>query len=319
MTSTLQDIKTKVRRLTASHNTNQLSESDLEQYINTFYESDLPAHLKLWKLRDKYTFFTEPNEDRYQVDTGLYNTFQQPLYIDGNEAQYTQSQTEFYRLYPKQNHEETLGAGDGSASYAFTLSKTPMAKRLVSITAVDGSGNQQVAQDDGDGGFTDPNNVNADGIPAGLTGSIDYVTGALTITFPQVIPTTSNIIARTVPYTASRPRTLLYFQDYFLVRPIPDKAYRIELNMYRKPTDLLASAGGDPEINQWWQFIALGAAIKVLQDRQDVDSIANISPFFEEQRQLVLQRTAKQNTQQRVATIYTDQAQGYPSHLGNWG
>ena len=111
----------------------------------------------------------------------------------------------------------------------------------------------------------------------------------------------------------------MYFQDYFTLRPVPDSAYRVEINTYRRPVDLLAVDGDDPEIAQWWQFLALGAAIKVLQDRQDTDSIENIAPFFEEQKQLVLQRTVKQQTPQRVGTIYSQQSGAYPGQLGYWG
>ena len=120
--STLEQIKKKVRRVTASPDPSQLTDSDIEEYINTFYELDLPAHLKLWKLRGKYTFYTTPNEDRYAIDDDAQLTFQCPLYIDGNEAQYTQSQQEFFRLYPKQNFETTLAAGNGGTGYSFTLS-----------------------------------------------------------------------------------------------------------------------------------------------------------------------------------------------------
>jgi len=45
--STLETIKIKVRRLTRSPSEAQLSDADLNQYINTFLIYDLPEHLAL--------------------------------------------------------------------------------------------------------------------------------------------------------------------------------------------------------------------------------------------------------------------------------
>jgi len=310
MTSTLTQIKKKVRRLTASPDPTQLSDADIEEYIDTMYAYDLPAHLKLWKLRDKYTFFTEVGEDKYSPDTTLYNTFQQPVYIDGVESFYSQSESEFFRLWPKVNFEETPSTGDGSAVYTFTLTEKPVLRRQVTITAIDSTGAQQIAQDNGSGGFTD-----ADG--TALTGTIDYTTGVVTgLTFTATIDAGTSIFAHTVPVNRARPTSLLYFNDAFYVRPVPDKAYRVEIDVYRRPSQLLEDSGDEPEIAQWWQFLAFGAAKKVLEDRGDLEGIQNILGPFEEQKQLVLQRTVKQQTQQRAETIYTQQTQGWPQGGG---
>jgi hypothetical protein len=323
--STLAQIKKKVRRLTASPDPSQLTDSDIEEYIDTFYEQDLPAHLKLWRLRDKYTFYTEPNEDQYFPLLQWDLTFQPPCYVDGNEANYVQGQEDLYRLYPKQNFEEIVQVGDGSAVYSFTMSKTPMLKRHVTITADD-----QVLVDVPDASPLQTGTLyNANDIDAATgninvavgeeSGTINYVTGVVTnATFPTVVSATTNIIVRNVPYVAARPRTVLFFNDHFEVRPVPDKAYPIEINTYKRPTSMLADSD-NPEVQQWWQFIAFGAAIKVLQDRQDVESIQNIAPFFDEQKQLVLQRTVKQQTPQRTPTIYTEQASSNGGSQGFWG
>ena len=45
-----------------------------------------------------------------------------------------------------------------------------------------------------------------------------------------------------------------------------------------------------PILSQWWQYIALGSAIKILEDRQDMEGVANLVPLFDRQEALVLER-----------------------------
>jgi len=312
--STLLQIKKKVRRLTASPSPNQLSESDLEDYIDIFYDQDFPSHLKTWNLRNKLEFYTVANEDQYSFDTDLYHSVMPPVYIDGYESFFSSSRDEFFRIYPKINTEQTGPAGDGSAGpYSFTLSSIPVLKRQVTLSVVDTSGVTQIAYDQPQaldnsvGDWID----NATGLP--LTGSINYVTGACTITWTNTIASTETINIKTSAYTAGRPSGMLFFNDYFVLRPVPDKVYRVSVEVYQKPSQLLSandhSDSNVPNIKQWWQYIAFGAAIKVLQDRQDMESIQNLMPFFKEQEALVLYRTATQQADERTATIFTSHLQ----------
>lgn len=318
MTSTLGQIKKKVRRLTASPSPAQLSDSDIEDYVDQFYEYDLPAHLKLWELRKKYTFFTEPGEDRYTFDKAAVKNFQNPLYIDGEQSWYTQSESEFFYTYTKQNFAQDLGSGDGSATFAGTITRTPIVKRSVSIIAIDTNGDQLVAIDAPDDGTPTQQWRNGNNQTLELlTGTINYDTGAISVTFPSAIPTTSTVTARMVTTQQGKPRAMLYNHDYLTLRPVPDSAYRVEIDTYQRPTDLLDSDDDNPDLGQWWQLIAFGAAIKVLQDRQDVESIKNIAPFYEEQKELVLNRTIQQQTQQRTPTIYSGQS-GVSPYNSSW-
>lgn len=324
MDSTLAQIKKKVRRLTASPSENQLKDTDIEEYIDTFYESDLPAHLKLWSLRDNYTFYTEPGEDRYQFDKANIFNLLPPLYIDGLEATYSQNQLDFYRLYPKQQIESTPAYGDGTTVVSGTITDVPMIKRSVMITAEDTNGVQQVAIDYPE--TSDNTKQWRNGLFQAVTlvtGTIDYDTGAFSVTFPAIIPSGNAVKARVNYGTQSRPQVMLYFNNEMILRPVPDSAYRVDVAVYRRPSTLFSTDGYDPatepDIAQWWQLIAFGAAIKVFQDRQDMESIQNLMPFFEEQKNLALQRTIKQQSTQRTTTIYSAQANIVPNFLNFWG
>ena len=58
MTATLTEIRNKVRRITKNPSDTQLTTSQLDQYINTFYLYDFPEHLRLKDMLTNYTFAT---------------------------------------------------------------------------------------------------------------------------------------------------------------------------------------------------------------------------------------------------------------------
>jgi len=319
--STLAAIKKKVRRLVASPSPNQLGDADLEEYIDTFYEQDFPASLKPWNLRNTLEFWTQPNEDRYDLDTELNYTVMPPLYIDGYQSFMSQSREEFFRIYPKLRQEQTGPSGTAAAGpYTYTLTNTPVLKRAVTVSVTDSVGTLHVIHDvPTDGSLTAGTWQDENGNT--VTGSINYVTGAISITWPNTVDATEEMTTRYVSYQASRPGAALFFNDYFVLRPVPDKVYRVTFDVYQRPTQLLSADNVNPQVQQWWQYIAFGAAIKILQDRQDVESIKNIMPWFKEQENLVIYRTATQQSSERTATIYTEQSlesAGQPGVGGYW-
>jgi hypothetical protein len=97
----------------------------------------------------------------------------------------------------------------------------------------------------------------------------------------------------------------MYYGNVFRLRPIPDDVYEISFQVQQTLTDFI-NASDVPELDQWWQYIAYGAAKKVLEDRMDMDSIQLIAPEFKQQERLVLRRSIVQQTNERVPTIYTE-------------
>lgn len=99
--STLAAIKKLVRRLTASPSATQLSESDLEAAINTFYSQDFPYAIKTDQMRSVYTFFTEPYIDRYPLDIFYDQSVRGPIYVDGIQGNLYKDRQQFYNLWPR--------------------------------------------------------------------------------------------------------------------------------------------------------------------------------------------------------------------------
>ncbi len=125
--NTLANIQTKVRRLTRTPSEAQLSDDDLNNYINTFVVYDFPEHLRMFNLRTSFTFITNPYQDVYPTDTAsfvgvttndlynfqnLYLTVHPPFYVAGYQTFFTQSREQFFGIYPNVNNIQQVGTGD---------------------------------------------------------------------------------------------------------------------------------------------------------------------------------------------------------------
>lgn len=327
--NTLVDIRLKVRKLTARLSPDQISDTEIDQYVNTYYLYDMPESLRLMKLKDTYTFTTIPDVEAYLVPDGLYMTFEPPAYVAGQLCEYFQDIQTFYMQWPKINFIQQVGTGTGIAGpYTGTITGTPFMRSILPSANVNNppfpvnisspgkdirvmiSANTtgvtaspptvQTAFDDGNGGFID----SSTGLP--LAGAINYTTGVFTVTFTGVIPAGSVINATVIPYQASMPRTMCFYQNQMFLRPIPDKAYIVEINAFRYPTALLANLD-QPELAFWWQLLAYGAARKILVDNGDYENAAAQEPYFLEQLAYVQRRTLKLLSTQRAQTIYSGQ------------
>lgn len=321
--STLAEIRKKVRRLTRAVSESQLSTVDLDQYINTFVLYDIPEHLRLFTLRKTLTFYTQPFIDTYSTNTttasdplfnfkNKYITVHEPFYIAGFRAFYTESRDQFFGIYPKNNSIQQVGAGNSvTVTFTGTIPSAPFLRNNVTFSARSATNGglalRDVPFDNQFGILVAPNLPVPPALPA--NNQINYITGAFIATFTAAPVSGSQVFAETVPYQPSRPEAVLYFNNEFNVRPVPNQVYPVQMEVYIRPTELLAS-NQSPDLEQWWQYIAYGAAKKVFEDRQDLESVALIMPEYKQQERLVLRRTIVQQTAERVATIYTESIGG---------
>jgi hypothetical protein len=326
--ATLQQIITKVRRLTRSPSTNQLADQDIENYINTFVLYDMPSHLRLFALHSTFTFYTTPNVADYDTNTTdpnnpLYNfnnqyiSIQPPIYVAGFQQAFTQSRNQFFGTYSILSSIQSIGVtGDGTTTiFSGALAGYPVLQNYVQFTSVDANNNGILLADDPTssefGNLIDPND-------ATVYGLINYLTGEYNFFFPVAPAAGAQINSQTVPYQPSLPQIVLYYDDVFTFRPVPDQVYQVTMDVYVRPTELLATTQ-QPQLAQWWQYIAYGAAKKVFEDRMDVDSVALILPEFKKQEVLVLRTTIVQNTNERAPSIYAQQTDMSANGTGGAG
>jgi len=333
--ATLTAIQQKVRRLTRSPSSNILSDSELNEYINTFILYDFPQHLRLYNLRSTFTFYTQPNVDVYSTETDdpnntLYNfknkiqAVHPQAFISGIPAFFTQWRDVFYGYYPQFNSiSNRVATADGTTgAFLGKLSSIPVLQNNVIFSTID-ENNIAMTFIDYPLSSTDSNEFGILGYPntpvsspfdPNAFGSINYLTGEFSVSFPRNTVQGNPITAETIPYQAGKPIAILYYDQQFTIRPVPDKAYAIQLEVDLRPTELI-NTSDVPNLEQWWQYIAYGAAKKVFEDRSDLDSVQLIMPEFLKQEQLVQRSTLTVQANERTVTIYT---QGKSYGIG-WG
>lgn len=340
---TLNDIIKKVRLLTGSGTSNQLTDSQIIDYVNSFYLYDFPAEFRSLKLKDRYTFNTIRGIDVYPFDSEHYTTIEMPVYVAKRECKLFTDPWSFWGVNFNWQFSENLTQGDGTVGpYTGTCQNTPLIRSVwnnpvvkspttptgsyyptpsqpdfsnsmipsrvqnILITANNSLGSTQNVTDDGNG------NLIGDG-----TGTINYETGAVSVTFTNGVTSGNDINIQYNPATLAIPISILFFQNQFTMRPVPDKGYTVELVAYRQPSQaLLGSAdpnspnfGGTTELTEWWECLAFGAAKKIYEDRLDPDGVALMDKGLRERYDVAEVRTYAQIGKSRIPTLFADQLQ----------
>jgi len=325
----LNEVITWVRRIIKSPSEQEISSQLIGDYINRFYVYDMPERLQLFEMKRQYTFETQANIFEYQFPYQQYQMVMQPVYCDGIEIGYYQSNDQFYKVFPELVLNETPIQGNGTAGpYTITFSRNPVLRGFtddlgnllpyVFISALDANNTQQMIIDDGVGNLILADSLghplfNPDGsyIPAGA-GTVNYVTGvASNFTFGNLIPAGVNIEAQSSPYSAGTPRICLFFNNILKLYPVPDRAYKIQLDCYITPSQFLDTTSSVP-FAYMAEYLARGAAQKILSDTGDYEQFQFYEPLFRQQENFVLRRTSRQRSNQRTPTIFASQTSANP-------
>ncbi len=319
---TLADIETKVRKLTRSPNESSLTQTQLREYINTAVLNDFPRSLRLFSLRSTLTFYTQPFVDKYSTETTDVNNplydfknkvvaVHTPVYAAGIQVFYTQKRDIFYGYYPQFNNIASTNVFvDGTTGpFSGTITAHPMLQHNVMLTvgqAGNGLENMILIDypiDNQDGYLALPESDPVAN-PIQRRGTLNYVTGAFTVTFPAATVAGEPIVVTNIAYQPGKPLAILYYDNEFTIRPVPDRTYMIQLDVDLTPVELIAS-NQEPKLRQWWEYIAYLAARKILEDRMDVSTLQMLIPSLERQEALVASDTMTQQAEERTTTIYT--------------
>lgn len=352
-TATLADIITKIRKLTGSGNSLQLKDSDIIDYINSFYLYDFPAQFRSLQLKNTFTINTIQNVDTYPFDFEHYETLESPAYVEKRIVPLYDTPWPFYSLFFNWQNREQFDTADGTAGpYSGTAqdvpiirstNNNPMADTQTAPTTAFATGtypasfnepnparvqNMLISANTAAGtlNVTDDGNGTLIGDVADTSGTIDYQTGIIaSLTFSAAIPSGEAINIAYNPANPAIPQAVLFWQNQITLRPVPDKGYTVEIVGYRRPSQVLLGTvdplvpneSGVPELLEWWETIAAGAAKKIFEDRQDADGITLMDKMLAERYDLNETRTYAQLGKQRIDTIFSDQLEG--SEGGNFG
>lgn len=360
-----------IRKITGKYDTTQLPDTSngeinisnpagIDDYINDFYLYDMPEHFRTLKLRDFYTFTTIPNCGTYSIPENVYEIYP-PIYIDNYQFAWYQSPDIFYRIWPELNFiDRNLFTPDGvTKTFTFTLTQTPVQQGTVVIGLnpnIDGTPSPVLET------FTDTDQPIPLDIPQqqifvnpgtltgnqGGTGTIDYLTGAVSITYANAPANGTTSSCHYHPYVASRPRDIMFWQQQLFLRPIPNDTYAVKVMAYMMPTTVISAATNatvrpsllvDPattptspptattvtvqgfsgstsiptdllQFNEWWQLIAYGASLKIFVEDGEHQEYERYKGYFEEAKLLAQRKTLRQLANQRIQTPYAENVSG---------
>jgi hypothetical protein len=256
-----------IRKITGKYDINQLPDTStgeinisnpagIDDYINDVYLYEIPEKCRTLKLRDFFTFSTIPNCGTYSIPENIYEVYD-PIYIDNYQFRYYQYPQEFYQVWPELNFidQNLFTPTGGQQTYTFTLTQTPVQQGTVVIGLTPNVDGQPAGALET---FTDQDQPIPLDIPKqqyfvnpgpltgnqGGTGTIDYLTGKVTVTYASITgpPAGSTSSCHYHPYVASRSRDILFWQQQLFIRPIPNDTYFVKMMAYVMPTTVISAA-----------------------------------------------------------------------------
>ena len=280
----LLNIRNKVRAITGTPSTDQLKDNEINDYIDKYYVFTMPHELKEQIQNQPLEFKTFPGQDIYTFPSAFL-TDSAGAYADGYPLVFYQDPDVFLQDWPLQYAVDTIGTGTG-ALFVFngTLQNPPLIRGSLYIN--DGV---TVLQDDGAGNLT-----------GNGTGTINYITGAYGAVFTVAPLASAQVTAKYLGYEGDRPQGILFYDNHFICRPVPDQVYSILMQGFVLPTSFYDVTTGayvnarTPAQEEWGPLIAYGAALDILSDRGDNEGYQTNWPIFKRYENVALGRTIQQ-------------------------
>lgn len=289
---TFADIKTKIRNVTGRPSTDQMSDTTVGDYANNYYVYTMPFELKEQITNQYLTFTTTPGVDIYSFPGG-YFTDSPGAYADGFPLIFYQDPDMFFQDWPQQYAVDNIATGDGvTTGFTGTLQNPPVIISSLLIAADNPAGSQQLITDAASTSF--PSGT----LTGNGTGTINYLTGAYSISFTTAPASSATIYAKYQGYSGNRPQGVMFFNNQFTLRPVPDQAYSILMQGYVKPS-LLVNDSDTPLQQEWGPLIAYGAALEIFEDSGDTENYDRYYPVFKRYENVALGRTIQQYTAQQ--------------------
>lgn len=144
------------------------------------------------------------------------------------------------------------------------------------------------------------------GTATSISNVVNYNTGqVINVSFPAAIPAGTPISAQCYFIQPGIPRAVLFFNNCLTLRPPPSTQFLVELEAYLTPAAFFESPYALP-FGYMAEYIARGAARKILADTGDWEQFDRYESLFREQEMLVWKRSQRQFTATRTETIYSN-------------
>lgn len=282
-TWTLADIRNKVRQVTGRYGQNELTNTQLDDYINKYYTLTFPAEVKLEQKHTYFEFQTIANQAYYDQPETTFTNFEPPATVNNLQLLWYQDPVYFFENNPLQYTFLTPWTGDGSTTnFTTTVTGFPIFPGTLTI-----SDTVETFEDTNDDWTTSDVTITGD---QGGSATINYDDGTVDVTFNTAPADGQNIYLNYVVFQAGRPQSILMYNNQFQLFPPPDQVYIIKMRAYSVVTELTSSTD-TPDLNEWGAAIAYGAARAIFSDYGENDAYAETTALYKEQIAYVLNRT----------------------------
>ncbi len=268
----LSEIRQKVRQVSGRLSTNEMSNTQVDEYINKYYVFTFPAEVKLDKKHTYYEFDTRPNVHIYDLPNDpdnaatpavpAFTNFEPPATIDGLSLLWYQEPAPFFSNNPQdQVARNNSNSGNGViTNFSLTATPTPI---LPGSTIV----NANTTVVDGEEVFRDVNEIYTEAsvnlvTNGGGSGTVNYKTGVIQVSFGDAPDVGETVYFSWKPFRAGRPTAVLLYNNRFQFFTVPDTVYRFKVKAYSVVSPLL-NGTDTPELEQWGPCIAYGAARQI--------------------------------------------------------
>ena len=302
LTWKLSEIRARWRELTGRSSTDDISDADVDNLLNDYYQNYFPEDALVTNFD---AFFTQ---EALATDNGEYTLAQtivklmEPMTINGAEITFYQDKNYFFQMYPEDEQYITsstlaIGSSDtaavknsaftfdvqsqsyskASAETAFSgLSTVPQNKYGAFCLKIESDGTITIYEaDDNSTGYNSAAlaiaglpDADSDTAYLGIitvisTDSGGFVPGTTALSDSAVTETYTN----GDPTKRGTPSGALYIHNKLFLRPKADDIYQFQAASEMNRPDALSSDTSLPGDTKWGPMIALGAAILYLAPR----------------------------------------------------
>lgn len=288
-TWTLAEIRQKVRQVSGRLSVAELSNTQVDEYINKYFQYEFPAEVKLNRNYTFYEFNTNKDTRDYAFPTN-YTNFVPEATMNRQHLLFYQDPDKFYQENPENYQRRSEWTGDG-ATVAFATTLTNNIPIEPGSVIVDDQ--VEVFSDDGAGVLT------GDAAVPG-TGTVNYTTGAISVTFAAAPASGQTIFLSFIQQTVGQPTAVLMFENQFRFYPVPDRAYQFRIKAWMLDYVMPVTGANKVEFtiatdrplqDEWGPAIAFGAARRIVSDFGEMDRYAELTVLYKEQINYILTRT----------------------------
>jgi len=308
-TWTLADLRAEFRSITGRSTTADISDSDVNDWINDYYQNFFPEETGVTNFRTDFT------QELLPTDSGEYTlaqtvvTVEEPVTINGVRIQLLQDKALFFDEWPEDEHYitppslaigtdttkvlnaafsyqvGTFGYNKASTETALSGDPVPQSKYGGWMLTIDAAGDIAIteAPSNSDGYATAAIAIH-DLATTDQVASMGFVTAINT--GGTFVPGTTALDAATVSdtYTDGRPglrntpTSALVFGNKLFVRTRPDDIFQFKASMTLQRPDAMATDAAVPGDVTWGQAIATGASIKWLATKEgEIDRLGELA------------------------------------------